>query len=350
MAPLKILFTVTMDKQCPLYKVGELFTLSDQSFLAPGGKAACLILVRQMTELLLRLRNEPHLLEQNKEVFSCSGCSGLIKFSLTNTDKTATCSNGLLSTDEEQILSRVQPFPLFQAIKGENLNVLAGGIELNRVQQGEILIKKGMAIGHLYMVVSGELAVYDGSVYIAPLGQGEIFGEMSYFSNDTTSATVKAVNDGECLAIDGLAFSKLLDQIPALQGFMAQLLASRLLMANSARAVDFETCIRGRIQDMPPVELLQIFHLNQKTGILSLDLPNGAARISFREGAIVNAGYLAVSGKEAIAAILRENEGAYRFTLGLSPEEMKRAEIGNFMALIINGVRLADEALDNPNV
>ena len=36
-------------------------------------------------------------------------------------------------------------------------------------------------------------------------------------------------------------------------------------------------------------------------------------------------------------------EGVYRFTVGLSPQEMKTAEIGDFMMLLMEGVKRVDE-------
>ena len=47
-------------------------------------------------------------------------------------------------------------------------------------------------------------------------------------------------------------------------------------------------------------------------------------------------------------AILAEKEGIYRFNIGLSPQEMKAAEIGDFMMLLMEGVRRVDEGGDLP--
>ena len=97
---------------------------------------------------------------------------------------------------------------------------------------------------------------------------------------------------------------------------------------------------------MPPAELFQIFHMNQKTGILSLELPNGNARVSFREGCVINAQYNEMNNQSAIFEMLKEKEGRYSFTTGLSPEEMKAAEIGDFMMLLMEGIKRVDEALE----
>jgi hypothetical protein len=104
--------------------------------------------------------------------------------------------------------------------------------------------------------------------------------------------------------------------------------------------------MQGRLQDMAPAELFQVFHMNSKTGVLSLDLPHGPGKISFREGCIINAHYRAQENEEAIFAMLGEHEGTYRFTIGLSPQEMKAAEVGDFMKLLMEGIKRVDDALE----
>jgi len=42
-------FDVVEDDNCPLYEVGECFRLTAKAFSPPDKKAACLILVREMT-------------------------------------------------------------------------------------------------------------------------------------------------------------------------------------------------------------------------------------------------------------------------------------------------------------
>ncbi len=128
-----------------------------------------------------------------------------------------------------------------------------------------------------------------------------------------------------------------------IQSYMAQLLAGRLRKTNAARARDFESCMSGRIDEIVPAELFQIFHMHQKTGVLSLELPGGQAKVSFREGCIINAGYSELNNEEAIFKILAEKKGFYRFTSGLSPSEMRAAEIGDFMMLLMEGVKRVDE-------
>ena len=58
---------------------------------------------------------------------------------------------------------------------------------------------------------------------------------------------------------------------------------------------------------------------------------------------VINAGYCELTNEEAIFKVLSEKKGFYRFTSGLSPNEMRAAEIGDFMMLLMEGVKRVDE-------
>ena len=77
--------------------------------------------------------------------------------------------------------------------------------------------------------------------------------------------------------------------------------------------------------------------MHQKTGVLSLDLPKGRGKVAFREGCIINASYGETVNQEAIFSILGEKKGLYRFTSGLSPSEMRAAEIEGRQETVVGG-------------
>lgn len=74
-----------------------------------------------------------------------------------------------------------------------------------------------------------------------------------------------------------------------------------------------------------------------------MKLDAGEAKVCFREGSIIQASYGERESQEAIFSILAENTGYYRFITGLSDIEMDAEEIGDFMALLMEGIRRIDE-------
>jgi len=84
MTSLRAVFSIIAEMGCPLYTKGERLLLSDKTLGCPEGKEVCLILVRDMTEILFSvLKKQPiDLSLYHETVFNCSGCRGLIKFAL----------------------------------------------------------------------------------------------------------------------------------------------------------------------------------------------------------------------------------------------------------------------------
>ena len=346
------IFLIGAEKNCPIYKAGERLLLSEKTISCPEGKEVCLILVRDMTELLFKfLRKQPVNLEEYAgTIFNCSGCKGLIKFSLVGPDAALegqTLSQGAAAAMEspakQQVGSNLLHSPLFKVILPGEFNTLLQHLHEVLVEEGTVLIRKGKKNLNLYIVVEGELRVEDHGVHLATLSEGEICGEMSYLGADDAVSTIVATQKSRVLAVAGDVFGRLLGKNPAVQSFMAQLLASRLRQTNAARTRDFESCMSGRIDEIVPAELFQIFHMHQKTGVLTLEFYVGHGKVAFREGCIINAEYGNLRSEEAIFRILGEKKGIYRFTSGLSPKDMRAAEIGDFMMLLMEGVKRVDE-------
>ncbi len=344
-------FEIIEDNNCPLYNLGECFRLTDKSFSAPENKEVCLILVREMTELLFVLMGQDGTadLQKNRKIYSCSGCSGLIKFRLGRDLSALKSAKQERSLDAKMqtLLSQVLGCSLFRAVPPRYLTDILDNFSQEVVREGSTLIRKGEPNLKLYIVLAGGLSVDDGPVNVSTLGPNDICGEMSYLAGNIASTTVSAISETILISLDGEYFKKIIDQSPTVQLFMAQLLAARLDQANRARARDFDSCMQGRLKDMAPAELFQILNMHQKTGVLSLTFSGREAQVSFREGCIINAIYGNLENQEAIFEILGEKEGVYSFTIGLSPQQMKAAEIGDFMMLLMEGVKRVDEEYEN---
>jgi len=106
---------------------------------------------------------------------------------------------------------------------------------------------------------------------------------------------------------------------------------------------DGDPVMSGQLDALLPAELLQVFHMHQKTGKLLLEMEGGTARIMFREGAVIAARYGELDNQEAVYAMLAQRKGYFRFIPGL-PESMKKSsEIGDFMMILMEGLKRMDE-------
>ncbi len=345
----KAVFKIVEDNRCPLYELDEVFVLTDKSLSFGENKESCLILVREMTQLLFELLDQREVANEDDleiRLYSCSGCSGLIKFvRVTEAENCLSDDNkaALLDEDEEKLFDKISGYPLLQSIPPNHLKKLIGICREENLVEGELLMRKGELNKDLFIILSGGVVIEDGIVTIATLGEGEICGEMSYFGNNVAGASVRALAFTSVLRISGLDFGRFMKEADSIQLYMAQLLAARLAKANASRGREFDACLRGSIEELAPAELLQVFHMHHKTGTLYLDLPGGGGKILFYEGQIVSATYSQDQNEHAVYAILAENEGTYKFTAGLAHKKMQTEAIGDFMSLLMEGVRLADE-------
>jgi CRP/FNR family transcriptional regulator, cyclic AMP receptor protein len=342
----KAVFKIVENNRCPLYEDDELFVLTDKSLSFSANKESCLILVREMTELLFKLLDQNDQEDWEATVYDCSGCTGLIKFVRVSEDAVSDereNSAPLLSEKEQKLFDKISSYPLLKSIPPNQLKQFIGYFKAERVTEGELLIKKGEINRYIYIILSGGVIIEDGVVTITTLGESEICGEMSYFGNSVAGSSVRALPGTAVLRIRGLDFSQMIKQADSIQFYMAKLLAERLSKSNASRGREFDACLRGSIEDLAPAELLQVFNMHQKTGTLSLELPRGVARILFCEGGIISATYWRYHDEEAVYAIMAETEGSYKFIAGLSHEKMKTQVIGDFMTILMEGVRRVDE-------
>lgn len=130
-----------------------------------------------------------------------------------------------------QILKHV---PLFASLDDASLEVLAGFAFQKTFQPGEAIVEEGHTGNGLYVVVRGRVEVVkaegtDHAQTLATLGAGEPFGELALLGEWKRTATVRAVEETECLGIDRWLFLAHLQRQPALAVKMLQFVAQRLV-------------------------------------------------------------------------------------------------------------------------
>ncbi len=351
------IFKIVKNNNCPFYVLGDRFVLSGHSFSSesddikkfnvnsavtfPKEKMICRTLVGNLLAVLILYETMSRIEECER---NCRGCTGSVRFAFEKRKKTIPVEGAQQEMDTEAIASLLRNFSIFQSLSGDDLRTFVTFLKLKKYPEGEIIIKKGEPGTNLYIIVSGQVEVLDEEgVSLAFLGAEEVFGEMSLLSGEPVGATIKVVKSGMVLCLSGKNFRKVLGMFPPLQMYFARLLARRLTQTNLVRAQEIQSGMIGKLSDMPPSELFQTFNINQKTGVLNLSLSGGAAQIYFRDGALIKVDYQDREDKEALYEILKEKKGRFQFRGGLPDEEKDTPEIGNFMWLLMEGLRRADE-------
>lgn len=336
------LVTVLGWDECPLYEVEDEFKISGLALNTPYGKSACMILANDIMELPIKYGNMD---SDRRYIFDCSGCSGMVRLQYRKEITAEDIAVEGKSNEVDIVVNVLNKLPLFQSLEESNLRKVVSFLKLNKFEAGEQVIKKGDPGKNLFIIVSGRVEILnDDGLQIAKLGSGEVFGEMSILSGDPVIATVQVLEPTRVLYLDGDHFRKILNEFPSLQMYLACLLARRLADTNILMSEEFSSGMTGRLSEMPPTGLLQTLNLNQKTGILRMELSQGKANINFRDGEVIRAQYHKMKDKDAFFQIIQEKHGRFKFVPGLPEQEMNLPGLDDFMSLLMEGVRLIDES------
>ncbi len=346
-------FKIIEENHCPLYAFGDEFKLSGISLLLPHNKSACTTLVGDITEVfkLCEKIDDHHPDDDSVDLFNCTGCIGSIRLEYKKEKEAKVCHPPPFAaiakrseSDVSATANLLSNFSMFQPLSEENIRELVSDLKLQQYAKGKIIIKKGDPGVNLFIIVSGKVEVLgDDDMFITFLEKGEVFGEMSLLSGEPVGATIKGLEPTTVLYINGKNFRRMLDKFSSLQMYFARLLARRLAKTNIVRSEEFASGMIGKLSEMPPTELFQTLNQNQKTGVLTMQLVKGPAKLFFRDGELLRAKYDNREGRDAFFEMLKEDEGRFKFIPGIPSDELGISDLGDFMWLLMEGLNRIDE-------
>ncbi len=129
----------------------------------------------------------------------------------------------------------------FQNMNTDELRLLANISEEVTFSSGEQILREGERGDTLYIIISGKVSIRRKTVwdvtpgditYLANLGSGEYFAEMSIFDNEPHSADAVALEDTELLAVRQAPLIAVIKQRPELALGLFKVLSQRLRQAN----------------------------------------------------------------------------------------------------------------------
>jgi len=136
--------------------------------------------------------------------------------------------------DKDKIASLAREVELFKGLTVEDIaKIFAKGMTI-RVQKGETVFYKGTIGSQMYVVLGGEVLVYDGEQCIATLTTGDTFGEMALIDNEPRSATIVAAEDSHLFVLSETTFQRLMTKRAAIRILLniVRTLSHRLREAN----------------------------------------------------------------------------------------------------------------------
>jgi CRP-like cAMP-binding protein len=123
---------------------------------------------------------------------------------------------------------RLRKLSLFRGADNKAIDFLASAADEVSVGAGYELIRQGGRSNVVYVIESGSATVEIDGAEVATIPAGEFVGELSYFNETPSSATVKLAEDSNVLAIPYNAFGQVMDDNPAFVRAIVAELAERL--------------------------------------------------------------------------------------------------------------------------
>jgi CRP/FNR family transcriptional regulator, cyclic AMP receptor protein len=128
--------------------------------------------------------------------------------------------------------------PLFAALSQEDLEDIAETARIRTYQSGEVIVREGEVATGCFIIASGRVEVVRGEqsshpTVLTTLGAGEFFGEMAVIDDHPRSASVRALEETECVAIGRVEFLEALQRRPQIAVRMLPVFVRRLRQADA---------------------------------------------------------------------------------------------------------------------
>ena len=137
----------------------------------------------------------------------------------------------------QDISEMIAKSSLFSNLTPDGIYRLAELAQIKTFKKGELIIEEGKPGTGCYIITSGKVEVIKGinnntPKIIAVLSAGEIIGEMSVIDGLPYSATVRTLEDTECVMIEQWDFKAQLQAYPEIALQLLPVLAKRLRAMN----------------------------------------------------------------------------------------------------------------------
>jgi len=123
--------------------------------------------------------------------------------------------------------------PLFVELSQADLDILSPSVRIETYKPGQVILREGRVGAAFFILVSGKVEVVKGigtpeSVVLRTLGAGEFFGEVAAMKHVTRSASVRALEETQCLMIQRLHFDAYVEQFPGVLAKIESALSARV--------------------------------------------------------------------------------------------------------------------------
>ncbi len=141
---------------------------------------------------------------------------------------------GAMKPGDQRYKALVEHVDIFKGLDVEDVEKIFSRGMTMRVQKGDTIFHKDTVGNQMYVILGGQVGIYDGPKLLNTLNVGDTFGEMSLLNNAKRSATAVALEMCNLLSLSEELFQKLLTKKVAVQMLMnlSKMMAKRLADSN----------------------------------------------------------------------------------------------------------------------
>jgi len=123
--------------------------------------------------------------------------------------------------NEPMFTRSVPASPLFEMLPQDERDAVIAEMEVETHDEGSVIINEGDPGTSMYVIASGAVKVYtrsnNGTLYLAQLGEGDFFGEVSVLTGKPRTATITASQRTELLRLDKAKLDGVLSKYPGIR-------------------------------------------------------------------------------------------------------------------------------------
>lgn len=140
-----------------------------------------------------------------------------------------------------EVIDLLKQAPIFSELNRRHLKRLAQTARVRSYKSGSVIIREGGEGFGLFIISSGKVEVVKGAdganpSVLATLGVGDFFGETALMERQPRNATVRALEDTECVAVWRVDFRSEVKRHPEIAVNMLSVLFRRLSDAAQPRS------------------------------------------------------------------------------------------------------------------
>jgi len=147
----------------------------------------------------------------------------------------------------EQIIDDLKKMPIFLPFTQSDLQILLNMSKLRTYKSGEAIIEEGNIDSWVYFLIYGKAKIMKKNKEVTIIQRkGDVFGEMRFIDSSPRSASVYAVGDVACIAVDTEYVHKLTGNDRIAFGYIMYRVFSEILV-NRLRSLTKElVAIKGK--------------------------------------------------------------------------------------------------------